>query len=173
MILLCSTNDFHIQYMIFISSTNDIHCQQMTFVCCTFSKKSIYSAIRNLCSAPWVFSNFKYAFKEMKFIKLKSFTFSKPNLDVTSYTSKSIQQNERSGLYFLAFFERLCLRVKFSFFFFAIPLVNELMTRTGMGVEAWSHACGQGCCMNIAMTYSYFFSWGLQQNVLLVFLLMV
>ena len=121
----------------------------------------------------FIFSNFKYAFKEMKFIKLKSFTFSKPNLDVTSYTSKTIQQNERSGLYFLAFFERLCLRVKFSFFFFAIPLVNELMTRTGMGVEAWSHACGQGCCMNIAMTYSYFFSWGLQQNVLLVFLLMV
>ena len=121
----------------------------------------------------FIFSNFKYAFKEMKFIKLKSFTFSKPNLDVTSYTSKSIQQNERSGLYFLAFSERLCLRVKFSFFFFAIPLVNELMTRTGMGVEAWSHACGQGCCMNIAMTYSYFFSWGLQQNVLLVFLLMV
>ena len=121
----------------------------------------------------FIFSNFKYAFKEMKFIKLKSFTFSKPNLDVTSYTSKSIQQNERAGLYFLAFFERLCLRVKFSFFFFAIPLVNELMTRTGMGVEAWSHACGQGCCMNIAMTYSYFFSWGLQQNVLLVFLLMV
>ena len=121
----------------------------------------------------FIFSNFKYAFKEMKFIKLKSFTFSKPNLDVTSYTSKSIQQNERSGLYFLAFFERLCLRVKFSFYFFAIPLVNELMTRTGMGVEAWSHACGQGCCMNIAMTYSYFFSWGLQQNVLLVFLLMV
>ena len=46
----------------------------------------------------FMFSNFRSAFKEMKFIKLKSFTFSKPNLDVTSYTSRSIQHNERSGL---------------------------------------------------------------------------
>ena len=34
----------------------------------------------------------------MKFIELKSFTFSKPNLDVTKYTSKSIRQSERSDL---------------------------------------------------------------------------
>ena len=34
----------------------------------------------------------------MKFIKLKPFTFSKPNLDVTKYVSKRTGQNERSGL---------------------------------------------------------------------------
>ena len=42
--------------------------------------------------------NLRFAFNETKFIKLKSFTFSKPDLDVTKYTSKSIRQNEISGL---------------------------------------------------------------------------
>ena len=62
----------------------------------------------------FIFNNLRFAFNEMKFIKLKSFTFSKPNLDVTKYTSKSIRQNEKSGLsvlhpvcnYFLTLFER-------------------------------------------------------------------
>ena len=46
----------------------------------------------------FIFNNLRFAFNEMKFIKLKPFTFSKPNLDVTKYTIKSIRQNERSGL---------------------------------------------------------------------------
>ena len=41
---------------------------------------------------------FEICVYEMKFIELKSFTFSKPNLDVTKYTSKSIRQSERSDL---------------------------------------------------------------------------
>ena len=35
----------------------------------------------------------------MEFIKLKSFTLSKPNLDATKYTSESIRQDETTGLY--------------------------------------------------------------------------
>ena len=46
----------------------------------------------------FILNNLRFAFNELKFIKLKSFTFSKSNLDVTEYTSKSIRQNERSGL---------------------------------------------------------------------------
>ena len=46
----------------------------------------------------FIFNNLRFAFNEMKFIKLKPFTFSKPNLDVTKYTIKSIRQNKRSGL---------------------------------------------------------------------------
>ena len=45
----------------------------------------------------FIFNNLRFAFNEMKFIKLKSFTISKPNLDVTKYTSKSIRQSERPG----------------------------------------------------------------------------
>ena len=46
----------------------------------------------------FIFNNLRFAINETKFTKLKLFTFSKPNLDVTKYASKSIQQNERSGL---------------------------------------------------------------------------
>ena len=45
-----------------------------------------------------MFNGLRYAFNKTKFIKLKSFTFSKPNLNVTKYAFKSIQQNERSSL---------------------------------------------------------------------------
>ena len=43
------------------------------------------------------------------------------------------------------------------------------MPITGMGVGAWSHACGrpQVFCINITMTSAYSFSWRLPQNVLL------
>ena len=46
----------------------------------------------------FIFNNLRLTFTEMRFIQLKSFTFSKPNLDVTKHTSKSIRQNKRSGL---------------------------------------------------------------------------
>ena len=46
----------------------------------------------------FIFNSLRYVFNKMKFMKLKSFTFSKPNLDVTKYAFKSIQQNEKSGL---------------------------------------------------------------------------
>ena len=46
----------------------------------------------------FIFNNLRFAFDETKFIKLKPFTFDKPNLDATKYTIKSIRQNERSGL---------------------------------------------------------------------------
>ena len=50
------------------------------------------------CNMRFIFNNMRFVFNEIKFIKVKSFTFSKPNLDVPKYTSKSIRQNERSGL---------------------------------------------------------------------------
>ena len=86
-----------VHQMIFICSTNCFYIQQMTF---TFNKKFIYSAIWNFCSVAWgfIFNSLRFAFNKMKFIKLKSFAFSKPSLDVTKYTSNSIRQNERSGL---------------------------------------------------------------------------
>ena len=45
----------------------------------------------------FIFNSLRLAFNEMKFIKLKQFTFSKPNLDATKYKIKSIGQNGRSG----------------------------------------------------------------------------
>ena len=47
----------------------------------------------------FIFNSLRLAFKEMKFIQLKPFTFSTPNLNATKHTSKSICQNEISGLY--------------------------------------------------------------------------
>ena len=90
--------------MAFICSTNDFHCQQMTL---TYSKYDfniqqeiyIYSNLKFVFSnMRFIFNNMRFAFNEIKFIKLKLFTFSKPNLDATKYTFKSIRQNERSGL---------------------------------------------------------------------------
>ena len=115
----CSANDFYMFSKSFSFSINDFHVfikwfsysehefnmfhkwffysAKTTF---TFNKKFIYSAVLNLCSVTWgfIFNSLKFVFNKMKFIKLKSFTFSKPNLDVTKYTSKSIRQNKRSGL---------------------------------------------------------------------------
>ena len=38
----------------------------------------------------FIFNNLRMAFNEMKFMKLKLFKFTKPNLDLTKYASKSI-----------------------------------------------------------------------------------
>ena len=65
--ILHSANDFYIQQEIYIFSN-------LKFV---FIKMSFIS------------SNFRFTFNEMKSIKLKSFTFSKLNLDVTKYASKN------------------------------------------------------------------------------------
>ena len=46
----------------------------------------------------FIFNNLIFAFNKMKFVKLKSFRFSKPNLDVTKDRSKSIRKNERHSL---------------------------------------------------------------------------
>ena len=46
----------------------------------------------------FIFGNLRFAFNKMKFIKIKSFTFNKPNLDATKCTSKNIWQNEKSAL---------------------------------------------------------------------------
>ena len=46
----------------------------------------------------FIVGNLRFAFNEMKFIKIKSFTFSKPNLDARKCTSKNIWQNEKSAL---------------------------------------------------------------------------
>ena len=46
----------------------------------------------------FIFNNLRFVFNDIKFIKLKPFTFSKPNLDATKYTIRSIGQNGRSGL---------------------------------------------------------------------------
>ena len=85
-----SANDFYMFNERFLYSANDFYIQQEIYI---FSNlKFVFSNMR------FIFNNLRFAFNEMKFIKLKSFTFSKPNLDVTKYTSKSIRQNERSGL---------------------------------------------------------------------------
>ena len=82
--------------MHFICSTNDFHCQQINFI---FNKKFTLSNLEFVFSnMRFIFNNLRSAFNEMKFIKLKSFTFRKPILDVTKYTSKSNPQNKRSGL---------------------------------------------------------------------------
>ena len=67
----CSGNDFFMFIKWFSYSVNDFHMFNQQFEI-------------------WVY--------EMKFIELKSFTFSKPNLDVTKHSSKSIRQSERSDL---------------------------------------------------------------------------
>ena len=60
---MCSGNDFYIQQEINI-----------------FSNLKFVFSISNM---RFIFKNLRFAFNEIKFIKLKSFTFSKPNLDVT------------------------------------------------------------------------------------------
>ena len=81
----------------------------------------------------------------MKFIKLKSFTFSKHNLDVTKYTSKGIWQNERSGLQVVH------------------PVVFSRIFQTFFAhctfARSWSHSCGRPKVfyMNITMTCAYSF----------------
>ena len=90
MIFICSTNDFHCQQMTFICSANDFYLQEEIYI---FSNlKFVFSNMR------FIFNSFRFAFNEIKFIKLKPFTFSKPNLDATKYTSKSIWQSKRSAL---------------------------------------------------------------------------
>ena len=46
----------------------------------------------------FMLKNLRLAFNEKNFVKLKPFTFNKPNLDEIKYTSKNIRQSERSGL---------------------------------------------------------------------------
>ena len=85
-----SINGFYMFNKWFLYSANDFYIQQEIYI---FSNlKFVFSNMR------FIFNILGFAFKETKLIKLKSFTFSKPNLDVTKYTSKSIRQNERSGL---------------------------------------------------------------------------
>ena len=92
-----------VQQKIFIVSNWLSHLQQLIF---TFSewfyiqqKIYIFSNLKFVFSnIRFTLNNLRFAFNEMKFIKLKPFTFSKPNLDVTKYTTKSIWQNKGSGL---------------------------------------------------------------------------
>ena len=79
-----SANDFYMFNKRFLYSTNDFYIQQE--ICIFNNLKFVFT------------NNLRFAFNEMKFIKLKPFPFSKPNLDVTKYTSKSIRQSKRSGL---------------------------------------------------------------------------
>ena len=74
----------------FLYSANDFYIQQEIYI---FSNmKFVFSNMR------FTFNNLRFVFNEMKFIKLKPFTLSKPNLDVTKYTIQSIWQNKRSSL---------------------------------------------------------------------------
>ena len=85
-----SVNDFYMFNKWFLYSENDFYTQQEIYIFSNF--KFVFSNVR------FIFSNMRFAFNEMKFIKLKSFTFNKPNLDVKKYASKSIRQNEIFGL---------------------------------------------------------------------------
>ena len=85
-----SANDFYMFNERFLYSANDFYIQQEIYI---FSNmKFVFSNMRS------IFNNLRFALNEIKFMKLKPFAFSKPNLDVTKYTIKSIRQNERSGL---------------------------------------------------------------------------
>ena len=85
-----SANDFYMFNKWFLYSANDFYIQQEIHI---FSNlKFVFSNMR------FIFNNLRFAFNEMKFIKLTSFTFSKPNLYVTKYATKSIRQNEKFGL---------------------------------------------------------------------------
>ena len=79
-----SANDFYMFNKRFLYSANDFYIQQE--ICIFNNLKFVFT------------NNLRFVFNEMKFIKLKPFAVSKPNLDVTKYTSKSIQQSKRSGL---------------------------------------------------------------------------
>ena len=68
--------------MIFIWP-NDFYIQQEIHIFTNL--KFVFSNMR------FIFNNLIFAFNEMTFIKLKSFTFSKPNLDITKDASKSIR----------------------------------------------------------------------------------
>ena len=63
---------------------NNFYIQQEIYI---FSNlKFAFSNMR------FIFNNLRFAFKEMKLVKLKSFIFNKPNLDVTKYKSKTIRR---------------------------------------------------------------------------------
>ena len=76
--------------MIFIFSKLLLHSTRNFYI--EQFVKFVFSHMR------FIFNNLRFVFHKMKFIKLKSYTFNKPNLDVTSYTSNRIWQNEISVL---------------------------------------------------------------------------
>ena len=83
-------NDVYMFNKWFPLSPNDFYIQQE--ICIFSNLKFVFSNMRLL------FNNLRFEFNKMKFIKLKPVTFSKPNLDVTKDTMKTIWQNERSSL---------------------------------------------------------------------------
>ena len=159
--------------MIFIFSKLLLHSTRNFYI--EQFVKFVFSHMR------YIFNNLRFVFHKMKFIKLKSYTFSKPNLYVTSYTSNRIWQNEISVLwvvhpvckYFLTLFERWCFEVEFSFFYYPIVQWTYAKNWDWGGCLVTSMWMSTRFCLNMTMTCTYFFSWGLQQNVLLVFLLLV
>ena len=155
-----SGNDFYLFNNWFLYSINGCYIQQEIYI---FSNlKFIF------CNRRSLFKNLRFAFNEMKFIKPKSFTFSKPNLDVTKYTSKAFGKMKDlvCKLYIqsvsifshfsnvLCTLQRWCLRVKSSVSFY-YPCGQWTYVENWDGDGTWSHACGrlQGFCMNITMTY--------------------
>ena len=147
----CSTSDFYIQQF-------DFYIQQEI---CTFSNlKFVFSNMR------FIFNNFRFAFNEMKFIKLKPFTFSKPNLDATKYTIKSIRQTEdlvcklyiQSVSIFLALFERslhiteMMFKSEVLFFFLLSYCSMNVCQELGLGGSGHMHVdVSQVFYMNITM----------------------
>ena len=92
-----SMNDFYMVNKWFSLSENDFYMFNKWF----YIQQEIYifSSLNSVFSnMRFIFNNLRLAFSEIKFIKLKPFIFSKPNLDATKYTIKSIRQNQRSGL---------------------------------------------------------------------------
>ena len=68
---------------LFLYSANEFYIEQEIYI---FSNlKFVLSNMR------FTFNNLRFALNEMKFIKLKSFTFCKPNLHVTKFTFKSMR----------------------------------------------------------------------------------
>ena len=164
-----SRNDFYMFNHWFFCWAKDFYTQQEIYI---FSNLKFVS--RNM---RFIFDNLRFAFNEMKLIQLRSFTFSKPYLDVTKYTIKSIRQNERSSckLYIqsvsifshfsnvLCTLQRSCLREKFSVSFH-YPNGQRTYAENwdgggGLVTSLWKSARS---FINTTMTCAYSFSWSLQ-----------
>ena len=128
-----SANDFYVFNKWFLYSANDFQIQQEIH---TSNLKFVFSNMR------FIFNNLRFAFNAMKFIKLKSFTFSKPNLDVIKYASNhSLHITE------------MMLDGKV-LFLFTVLLVKELLLWIGIG---W----GLVTCMWMSTRFLYKYSYGL------------
>ena len=119
----------------FLYSANDFYIQQEIYILSNL--KLMFSNIR------YIFNSLRFVFNEMEFIELKSFTFSKPRLNVTKKafcrTKDLVCKLYMSSVSIFSLFssvlcllQRWCSRAKFCVPFTSL-LVNELCQRLSWG----------------------------------------